>query len=150
MTSTSGTETQEFLDRTLPRQIEAERAIHNGEVAPRLAMWSRHDPLTLFGAWISGSGWAELKPVFDQVAANFSDCTSYDVELLAAGASGDLAYTVCYEHTTASVNGRPRKYTLRVTHVYRREGGEWKTVHRHGDELSREEDPAPEPSTASR
>jgi ketosteroid isomerase-like protein len=25
------------------------------------------------------------------------------------------------------------EYTLRVTHVYRREDGEWRIVHRHGD-----------------
>ena len=53
----------------------------------------------------------------------------------AAGVSGDLAYTVGYEHTTASVNGTPSSYILRVTHVYRRENGEWKVVHRHGDAL---------------
>jgi ketosteroid isomerase-like protein len=31
------------------------------------------------------------------------------------------------------VNGEPRAYTLRATQVYRREGGEWKVVHRHAD-----------------
>ena len=41
-----------------------------------------------------------------------------------------------YEHTTATVNGVPQSYTLRVTHVYRREDGEWKVVHRHGDQLA--------------
>jgi ketosteroid isomerase-like protein len=43
---------------------------------------------------------------------------------------------VAFEHTTASVNGaRPEPYTLRVTTVFRREGGEWRIVHRHGDSL---------------
>jgi len=32
-----------------------------------------------------------------------------------------------------TVNGEPRSYTLRVTHVYRREDGQWRIVHRHGD-----------------
>jgi ketosteroid isomerase-like protein len=36
------------------------------------------------------------------------------------------------EHTSASVNGVPRTYTLRATQVYRREDGEWKVAHRHG------------------
>jgi ketosteroid isomerase-like protein len=58
------------------------------------------------------------------------------VELLAAGVSGDLAYTVELEHTSVSVDGVPvEPYTLRVTQVYRREDGEWKVVHRHGDQL---------------
>ena len=37
------------------------------------------------------------------------------------------AGTVAYEHFTASIYGAPAEpYTLRVTHVYRREDGEWK------------------------
>jgi hypothetical protein len=30
-------------------------------------------------------------------------------------------------------DGEPRQYRLRATHVWRREDGEWKIVHRHGD-----------------
>jgi ketosteroid isomerase-like protein len=56
--------------------------------------------------------------------------------VIAAGASGDLAYLVAFEHTTASVNGAPPEpYTLRVTTVFRREDGEWRIVHRYGDSL---------------
>ena len=39
-------------------------------------------------------------------------------------------------NTWASVDGQPRSYTLRATQVYRREGGEWKVAHRHGDTLT--------------
>ena len=45
---------------------------------------------------------------------------------------GDAAYTVALEHTSASVDGVPRSYTLRATQVYRWEDGEWKVAHRHG------------------
>ncbi|MBA2363863.1 MAG: nuclear transport factor 2 family protein, partial [Chloroflexia bacterium] len=52
------------------------------------------------------------------------------------------AYTCGYERRTVSVDGGPAKPgTLRVTHVYRRENGEWKIVHRHGDNLLT--DPSP-------
>lgn len=44
-----------------------------------------------------------------------------------------MAYTAGLEHTSASVDGEPRTYTLRATQVYRREDGEWKVAHRHGD-----------------
>jgi ketosteroid isomerase-like protein len=84
----------------------------------------------------SKTGWEEVSGTFRWLATRFSDCSSYDIQLVAAGASGDLAYTVAYEHTTASVEGKPRvSYKLRVTHVYRREDGEWKIVHRHGDSV---------------
>ena len=50
--------------------------------------------------------------------------------------SGNKAYTAGLEHTSASVDGQPRSYTLRATQVYRREGGEWKVAHRHGDTVT--------------
>jgi ketosteroid isomerase-like protein len=91
--------------------------------------------LTLFGAWgPNDSGWEDVARVFRWVASRFSDLRDYEFELIAAGVSGDLAYTVGYEHSTSSVDGQPAvPNTLRVTHVYRRENGEWKIVHRHGD-----------------
>ena len=76
---------------------------------------------------------ARLSGLFESLGTAFSDCTSYEFDVIAAGTSGDPAYTVGYEHTTATVNGVPQSYTLRVTHVYRREDGEWKVVHRHAD-----------------
>jgi ketosteroid isomerase-like protein len=127
------TETEEFLAELLPRQRAAEQAIHNGDVEPRLALWARGDPVTLFGARLSGSGWAELEPLFRTVASWFSDSSEYRFEVVAAGASGDLAYTVGYEHNRVKVDGEPRTYTLRATHVYRREEGRWRIVHRHAD-----------------
>ena len=127
------TEVKEFLDEMLPKQVAAERAIHNGDVAPRLALWSHRDPVTLFGAALTGSGWDQLSDNFTTVASWFSDSQEYDVDIVAAGASGDLAYTVGYEHNVVKVGGKPSTYTLRVTHVYRREDGAWKIVHRHAD-----------------
>ncbi|MDQ6920085.1 MAG: nuclear transport factor 2 family protein [Candidatus Dormibacteraeota bacterium] len=124
----------DFLTGTIARQVEAEKALHNGDAAPRLAMWSTQDPLTVFGARQSNVGSEEVRQVFRWLATRFSDCTDYRFELVAAGASGDLAYTLGYEHSTFSMDGGPvQPTTLRVTHVYRRENGEWKIVHRHAD-----------------
>lgn len=126
--------TEEFLAEMLPRQTAAERAMHNGDAGPRTALWSKADPVSLFGAWLPiRTGWADVSDAFRRVAAQFADSREYRFEVVAAGASGDLAYTIGYEHNTVTLNGRPATYTLRVTHVYRREEGEWKIVHRHGD-----------------
>lgn len=132
-----GAEAEEFLAETMPRLNAAEIALHNGDAGPRIAMWSRENPVTLFGAAFSGGGWAEIGPVFERLGSSFSNCTSYRNEVIAAGASGDLAYIVAFEHTTASVHGAPpQPYVLRVTTVFRREDGEWKVVHRHADPAS--------------
>lgn len=127
------TETDEFLADVLPAQRAAEQAIHNGDVEPRLALWSHRDPVTVFGAKLDASGWTDLEPTFRTVASWFSDSQEFEFEVIAAGASGDLAYTVGYERNKVQVEGRPRVYTLRVTHVYRREDGRWRIVHRHAD-----------------
>ena len=127
------TETDEFLAEVLPAQRAAEQAIHNGDVEPRLALWSRRDPVTVYGAKLSGSGWTDLEPMFRTVASWFSDSQEYEFEVVAAGASSDLGYTVGYERNKVQVEGKPRVYTLRVTHVYRREDGHWRIVHRHAD-----------------
>jgi ketosteroid isomerase-like protein len=128
-----GSEVDDFLAELLPKQVAAETALRNGDVEPRLALWSRTDPLTVFGARVSGTGWDDVSALFQTVASWFSDSTDFNFEVVAAGVSGDLAYTVGYEHNHVKVEGQPRTYSLRVTHVYRREDGQWRIVHRHGD-----------------
>lgn len=126
-------EADDFLADILPRLREAEIALHTGNAGPRGALWSHDDPVTLFGAEANRVGWSELGPTFEWVASRFTECTSLEYEILAAGASGDLAYLVAIERITATVNGTPTSYALRATTIFRREDGVWKAVHRHGD-----------------
>jgi len=140
----SVSETEDFLAAVLPQQVEAGTAIHNGDPGPWGDLWSRADPVTLFGARVSKAGATDVAAFIERLGGWFRGCSSYEIELVAAGASGDLAYTVAFEKTTASVRGGPAEpYTLRVTHVYRREAGEWRIVHRHGDPVPAQQDGAP-------
>ena len=126
------TEREEFITWVQSVLRDAEIAVHNGDAGQRRAIWSRNDPVTVLGAWKNAIGQQELDELFDHLADSFSDCTSYEFELLEAEVRGDTAYTVGFEHTSASVNGVPRTYTLRATQIYRREDGAWKVAHRHG------------------
>ena len=112
---------------------QAELALHNGDAAPRRALWSLNDPVSVLGAWRNARGQHELDELFTALGRSFSDCTSYAFELQAYDVVGDMAYTAGLEHTSASVDGQPRSYTLRATQVYRRESGEWKVAHHHAD-----------------
>jgi ketosteroid isomerase-like protein len=123
----------DFLAWAESRLRDAEIALHNGDAAPRRAIWSRNEPVTVLGAWKNAIAQKEVSDLFGQLEASFSDCTSYSHEIIAADVVGDMAYTVGYEHTQASVNGEPRTYSLRATQVYRREDGEWRVAHRHAD-----------------
>ena len=136
-------EREGFLGSVLPRLTEADTALHNGDASARKAMWSHDDPVTLFGAARSASGWGELRQLFDWLESQLSN-GSYEYEVLAADASGDLGYIVGIEHSSVSVGGaEPEAYELRVTTICRREKGDWKVVHRHAD-------PNPESDSARR
>jgi ketosteroid isomerase-like protein len=133
-------DTERFLAEMMPRIHAAETALHDGDAGPRTAMWSHTDPVTVFGAVFSPIGWAEVGPMFEDLAAGFSDCRSCEWEVVAADVRQDLAYVLAIERTTASVRGSPpTSYVLRSTTIFRREDGDWKIVHRHADPV---DDPA--------
>jgi ketosteroid isomerase-like protein len=117
------------------RQHEAEAALVRGDPEPRIAMWSHHDPVTLFAALgASKAGWGELEPLFRTVAARVSGGRDVSYELIAFDVDGDLAWTVgCSRFAVAIDGGEPVRRTLRLTHLYRREDGAWKVVHEHSD-----------------
>ncbi|MFF8844197.1 nuclear transport factor 2 family protein [Streptomyces sp. NPDC015127] len=127
------TDRDDFLTWVRTALYEAERALHNGDAAPRRALWSRNEPVSVLGAWRNANGQQELDRLFTALGKSFSDCTSYAFDLQAYDVVDDMAYTAGLEHTSASVDGQPRTYTLRATQVYRREGGEWRVAHRHAD-----------------
>ncbi len=130
------TDSEDFLAWLKTALYEAELALHNGDPAPRRALWSRNEPVSVLGAWRNAQGQRELDELFTTLGNSFSDCTSHAFELLAYDVVGDMAYTAGLEHTSASVDGQARTYTLRATQVYRREGGEWRVAHRHGDTVA--------------
>jgi ketosteroid isomerase-like protein len=124
----------EFLSTVLPLMRDEVVGLHDGKAGPRTAVWSHTEPVTLFGAEMSRRGWDQLEPAFEGLAASFSGSEAFENEVVAAGVDGDLGYVVAIEHSTASRRGAaPSAYALRVTTVFRREDGDWKIVHRHGD-----------------
>jgi ketosteroid isomerase-like protein len=126
---------EDFHRDFLPRFIDAQRAFHDGDPRPNIALWSTADPVTLFAArGLFHAGTERVTTTFRSVASEFSDLRSFEWETLASGVAGDLAYTVAIERYTASAAGAlPAPRELRVTHVYRREHGLWLAVHRHAD-----------------
>ena len=130
------TDREDFLAWVRTDLYDAEVAVHNGNAAPRRSVWSENDPVSVLGAVTNAHGQHELNELFETLAERFSDCASYEFELLSFDVVGDMAYTEGFEHTAASVEGEPRAYTLRATQVYRRENGNWRVAHRHADGVS--------------
>jgi ketosteroid isomerase-like protein len=129
-------EVEEFRSTVLAQQIEAEEAfVTNGDPGPRMDLWSQQDPVTLFGAiGMSQSGWDKLSETFTWVASRFSDVSDFHFDVEVVGVDGGMAYTLGFERFNGSIAGRPVEPVLvRVTHIYRRENGAWRIVHRHAD-----------------
>ena len=104
-----GTEVEELLAEMLPKQLSADQAYHNGDVQPRLATWSHRDAVTLCGAVVPlKSDWDNLSQTFASLASRFAESSNRQIEVLAAGASGDLAYMVALEHDTMKIDGASR------------------------------------------
>jgi uncharacterized protein (TIGR02246 family) len=136
---------QEFRATMLARQTAAEQAFVHNDVGPRMELWSRRDPVTLYGAnGESASGRDTLAEIFRQVASRFSDVRDFRFDVDVVEVVGDMAYTLGFESFTGSIDGRPAApVEVRVTHIYRREDGAWRIAHRHGN--SRDVDPPAAP-----
>jgi ketosteroid isomerase-like protein len=115
----------------------------NGFVNGDPALWkknaSHRDDVTIMGGWGAyEKGWNEVGPRYDWAAARFKESGArVKIEYISSGVSGDLAYTVAIERSEAQVVGqdKPASMVLRVTHIFRKEDGAWKLVHRHADPL---------------
>ena len=127
---------EDFLAWVKTTLHDAELALHNGDPAPRRALWSRRGPVSVLGAWRNAHGQAEIDTLFAYLGKTFSHCTSFTFDLQAYDVIDDMAFTAGLEHTSVSVDGKPGTYTLRATQVYRREGGQWQVVHRHADTVT--------------
>lgn len=125
----------DFVRDTVPRHIASDVALYNGDPEPRIAMWSVEAPVTLFsagGECLIGS--SDIFAFFRSLATRYSSATGVSFDLQAAEVSDGLAYTVGFERFTASREASAMSsIVIRATQVYRREGTEWKVVHRHGD-----------------
>jgi ketosteroid isomerase-like protein len=81
---------------------------------------------------------AEFLPRYEWAAARFEESgASVQFQYLSSGVSGELAYTVAIERSRVRIVGQeePAAMSLRVTHLFRKEQGEWKLLHRHADPL---------------
>lgn len=105
-----------------------------GEARPYLDCWAHDDDVTLFGAWGPiEKGHQQIADTFAWVGTRFRG-PGLETEIVTSAKSGDLAYTIGFERGLAAIDGGPeRPMTIRVTHLYRREDGEWRLIHRHAD-----------------
>jgi ketosteroid isomerase-like protein len=111
----------------------------NGDASLWKSNVSQEADGTIMGAWGDyEKGWGELASRYDWAAARFEESGArVQFQYLSTGVSGDLAYTVAIERSSVRIVGQKdlANMRLRVTHLFRKEQGEWKLLHRHADPL---------------
>jgi ketosteroid isomerase-like protein len=124
----------EGLKQAMRRVEVALTEMRSGRPQPYIDCWANTPDATLFGAWGPiEKGWQPVTDTFRWVGSRFTGGNT-KVDNVVVASSGDLAYTVGFERGPASVNGSPaQEMVIRVTHIYRRDDGEWKLIHRHAD-----------------
>ncbi len=89
----------------------------------------------------AGREWVE--PRLEWAAARYAEGGWFERENLLEGVDQNLAYSVDIERSGGRFDNAPevREAPLRVTHLFRRENGRWRMVHRHADFLQPRQEP---------
>ena len=110
-----------------------------GNSQPFLDVWSHADDVAILGAIGSyARGWHDVRTHI-LAAAQTLDWTSVAIEPIVTVSSGGLAVSVALERMTRQLPGSSDARTLRVTHAYRLEQGQWRLILRHANQVSPED-----------
>jgi ketosteroid isomerase-like protein len=102
-------------------------------------LYSQRDDVTLgnpFGPFVRG--FEHVVQTMQRAASYYRDGEATGFDLVSKHVTPDIAYIVEVERYKAKMGGRNEISTLslRVTSVFRREGGAWRLVHRHADPIT--------------
>lgn len=124
------------FEQFMRKREAASEAYVQGDPEPLSHIVAQTSPATFFPP-TGGSthGTEQVAERYTRDAASFERGSSFTLDILEMAASDSMAYWTGYMRGQARMRGKPDPLpmTLRVTEVFRREGGAWKMVHRHAD-----------------
>ena len=129
--------------RFIKQRAEASEAYVRGDADPLDSIAARVDPASFFnpgGGSVNGA--SKVRGQYKRDATMFEPGQKEEgkspFRILHMEADGNIGYWVGFQ--TGSVRMRGKKgavaTNLRVTEIFRREGKEWKLIHRHADPLA--------------
>ena len=91
-------------------------------------LWQTEDGLSAFQGW-----WVKAVPFLGRRRCERAVRVTRQLDQFAG--VGHLGYWTGVQHSESMMKGKdkPISMQLRVTEVFRKEGGEWNLVHRHAD-----------------
>jgi ketosteroid isomerase-like protein len=116
----------------------AQAAFQQSDPEPLKSLWSQAEDVALLGAYGGNEiGWALVSARLDWVSAGSGTSAHDDDQVLVKVVGAKMALVVQLEHipTYGSDGAVASMQHLRVTHVARCEGANWRLIHRHADPL---------------
>jgi ketosteroid isomerase-like protein len=134
------------LDELMDQYVRAADAFSRGNPHLVKELYSGADDVTLanpFGP--ARRGREEVLRALDYASSRMSDGQVAGFDGLARYTSDELATILTVEHWRARIGERDavEPFDLRVTTTFRRERGGWKSVHRHADPISTDDESGP-------
>jgi ketosteroid isomerase-like protein len=127
----------ETFEAAVARLRAAMAQVANGDVSGIKALYSQTAEATSFYGWGGyEKGWEAVSRRWDWAGRQFQGGTvSY--ENVTTVVTAELAYTTDIESFSVRMAGldQPTGWSNRVTHVFRREAGGWRLLHRHANRL---------------
>jgi ketosteroid isomerase-like protein len=127
------------FEQFLKLRKEASDEFINGNFEPLNSISTQQSPATIFGPkgdCVQGA--EQVNSVNARGAKLFKPDGSNSFEVMHKAADDNLAYWVGIQRSVVRMQGQetPIPMDLRVTEIFRREGGGWKLMHRHADKLT--------------
>ncbi len=141
MTKTS---TNPAIAAAVQRLRAAMADVANGDTVAIKALYSHTGDATSFYGWGGyEQGWDEVDRRWDWAGQQFKGGT-VAYRPLTLIASGELFYTTDIETFAVRMDGMeaPTSWSNRVTHIFRREAGQWRLIHRHANRLEGQHKPS--------
>jgi ketosteroid isomerase-like protein len=131
--------TAKTLEQAVAQNHAALDAMVKGDCSGYVGLLSDRDDVTWgnpFGPFARGR--ANVEATLASAAARMRGGRAADADHIATYVADDLAVVVEVEHAETMASGADAlsPAALRVTSVYRPEGGAWKLVHRHADPIT--------------
>ncbi len=129
--------TEAELGELIERVAAAAKAYIRGDMRTYFTLIQHGDDFTLMSPF-GGEPQRGFDTSPERLAAleRFFGGGEAELEVVETYTSGDLVVLVVIERQHGEVGGLPdQDWSLRVTWVFRRDGSEWRQVHRHADPL---------------